>query len=80
MVIDNIKKGISILKLTVPLEDNVNRNHEYKCHKYAHLCINLQRLGFNVKYFDIEIGCRAVISDSNNKCLYGFYKSIRSQV
>ncbi len=77
VVIDNIKKSISILELTVPFENNVNRNHAYKCHKYAHLYIDLQRLGFNVKYFAIEIGCRAVISDSNSKCLYAFYKSIR---
>ncbi len=61
VVIDNIKKCISILEHTVPFENNVNRNHKYKCHKYAHLCIDLQRLGFNVKYFAIEIGCRAVI-------------------
>ncbi len=56
VVIDNIKKCISILQLTVPFENDVNRNHEYKCHKYAHLYIDLQRLGFNVKYFAIEIG------------------------
>ncbi len=53
VVIDNIKKCISILELTVPFEINVNHNHEYKCHKYAHICIDLQRLGFNVKYFAI---------------------------
>ncbi len=77
VVIDNIKRCISILELTVPFENNVNRNHEYKCHKYEHLCIDLERLSLYVKYFAIEIGCRAVISDSNGKCLYVFYKSIR---
>ncbi len=64
VVIDNIKKCISILELTVLFEHNVNSNHEYKYYKYAHLCIDLQRLGFNVQYFAIEIGCRALISDS----------------
>ncbi len=77
VVIDNIKIWIWILELTVPFENNVNRNHEYKCHKYGRLCIDHQRLCFNVKYFAIEIGCRAVISDNNSKCLYAFYKSIR---
>ncbi len=42
VVIDNIKKCISILELTGPFENNENRNHEYKCHKYALLCIDLQ--------------------------------------
>ncbi len=78
VVIDNIKKCISIFELTVvPFENNVNHNHEYKCHKYANLCIDLQRLGFNVKYFAMEIGRRTLISDSNSKCLYAVYKPIR---
>ncbi len=29
VVIDNIKKCISILELTIPFENNVKRNHEY---------------------------------------------------
>ncbi len=77
VVIDKTKTCISILELTVPFENNVNCNYEYKCHKYTRLCIDLQRLGFKVKYFAIEIGCRAVISDSNSKHLYAFYKSIK---
>ncbi len=80
VVIDNINKCISILELTVPFENNVNHNYDYKCHKYVHLCIDLHRLGFNVKYFAIEIGCKAVISESNSKRLYTFYKSIRGRL
>ncbi len=70
VVIDNTKKCISILELTVLFKNNVNRNHEYKCHKYIHLCIYLQRISFNIKYFAIKIGCRAIILDSNSKCMH----------
>ena len=76
VVIDTEHNNISILELTVPFECNININHEYKCHKYVHLVIDLQKLGFNVKYFAIEIGCRAMISEPNSKCLYAFFKSV----
>ena len=76
VVIDYCKKSISILELTVPFERNISKDHQYKCHKYAHLMIDLQGLGYSVKYFAIEIGCRASISEDNNKRLHAFYKSI----
>ena len=59
VVIDYCKKSISILELTVPFERNISKDHQYKCHKYAHLMIDLQGLGYSVKYFAIEIGCRS---------------------
>lgn len=76
VVLDLTNKCVSILELTVPYESNINSSHQYKCHKYAHLCVDLQNLGFSVKYFAFEIGCRAFISESNSKRLYAFLKSI----
>ena len=76
VVIDYTGKTISILELTVPFERNISTDHQYKCHKYAHLMIDLQRLGYSVKYYAIEIGCRAMISEANNRRLHAFYKSI----
>ena len=76
VVIDYTTKSISILELTVPFERNISKDHQYKCHKYAHLMIDLQRLGYSVKYFAVEIGCRAMVSEANNRRLHAFYKSI----
>ena len=77
VVLDPCEKCISILELTVPYETNIQSRHQYKCHKYAHLCIDLQSLGFSVKYFAIEIGCRAFISQPNSKRLHAFLKSVK---
>ncbi len=70
-------KTVIIFKLTVAYEKNVKNNHQYKCYKYAHLVIDLLNIGFKVKFCDIEIGCRGLISMDNSsrldalcKCYY----------
>ena len=72
VVINRVKKSISIFELTVPYEANIRRNHQYKCHKYIPLILILQKLDFNVKYFSVEIGNRGFISRDNSNRLYAF--------
>ncbi len=68
VVIDYNTKSISILGLSVPFK--------YQCNNYVHLMIDLQNVGYSVKCFAVEICSGAMVSDSNSKCLYAFYKSI----
>ncbi len=53
-------------------KNTVNHSHEFTCHKYTHLCIDLQKLCFNVKCFclsrlDKEQSSKIV---TTNACLY----------
>ncbi len=79
VVLNREKKTISIFELTVPYENNIAKNHQYKCHKYVPLILDLQRIDFNVKYFAVEIGCRGMISKDNTNRLHAFYSSVSNQ-
>ena len=76
VVISKQKKLISILELTVPYENNIQKEHEYKCQKYTHLAIDLTNCGYKVKFFAVEIGSRGLISKANSNRLCAFYHSI----
>jgi hypothetical protein len=58
VTISRSNKRISIFELTVPYERNISKNHNFKCHKCAHLVIDLNNCSFKVKLFAIKIGCR----------------------
>ncbi len=45
----------SILELTLPSEFHINTDHQCKCHKYVHLMIDLQNLGYSVKNVAVEV-------------------------
>ncbi len=64
-----------IFGLTVPYEKNVQKTHQYKCHKYAHLVIDLLNIAFKVKFYAIEIDCRGLISTDNSNRLYAFCRA-----
>ena len=76
VIINKQTHSISILELTVPFETNIQRAHEYKCHKYTHLILDLQSQGFSVKYFAIEVGCRGLLTTNNSKRLQAFFSSV----
>ncbi len=57
-------------------EKNVKKKYQYKCHKYTHLVIDLLHIGFKVKFYASEIGCRGLISMKNTNILYAFCHSI----
>ena len=78
VVISREKKTVSIFELTVPFESNINKDHQFKCHKYTHLVIDLTNCGYRVKFFAVEIGCRGFISENNVNRLNAFYRSVHN--
>ncbi len=75
VVVNRAAKTISIFELTVPYESNINHSHEFKCHKYTPLIIDLQKTDYTIKYFAIEVGSRGFISSNNTNRLFAFIKS-----
>ncbi len=75
VILSRKSKTISIFELTVPFENNIKKDHQYKCHKYAHLAIDLQKCDYSVKFYAVEIGCRGLISCENSNRLYSFLSS-----
>ncbi len=73
-----VRKSISIFELTVPFERNIKKDHQYKCHKYAHLAFDLSKLDFSVKFYAVEIGCRGLVSYENSERLHAFLRSIHT--
>ncbi len=43
----------------------MSENHQYKCHKCAHLMIDLLNIGFKVMFYAIQIVCKGLISMDN---------------
>jgi len=76
VILSRKNKSISIFELTVPFENNIKPDHQYKCHKYAQLVIDLSRkCNYQVRFYAVEIGCRGLISLENSNRLHAFLKS-----
>ena len=58
------------MELTVPYENNIQKEHLYKNEKYQHLILDLTTSGNTVTFFAIEIGCRGIITKDNKNRLY----------
>ncbi len=78
VIISRKNKTISIFELTVPFEINIKKDHQYKCHKYAHLAIDLQKCNYSVRFYAVEIGCRGLVSLENTNRLHAFLTSFSS--
>ena len=76
VILSRKNKSISIFELTVPYETNLSKSHQFKCHKYTHLVIDLMKCGYTCKFFAMELGCRGLVSEDNNNRLHAFYRSI----
>jgi len=76
VIVNKPQKTITIVELTVPYENNIVKEHNYKHEKYQYLIADLEGCGYDVTYFPIEIGCRGVITKDNKNRLYKLSKSL----
>ena len=72
VIIDDARKIAKIYELTVPLEPNIHKSHEYKQDKYAYFQTDCQDHNVDIKAF--EIGSRGYITKENEKRLKELYQ------
>lgn len=72
--------SIQIIELTVPLETNIDKAHDRKDSKYAHLVQDLDAKGYICHLYCIEIGSRGLISPDNEQRLKTTFQASTKQV
>jgi hypothetical protein len=75
---DNNK--LFIIELSVPLEPNITKMHNYKINKYSSLVTDITANGYDVTLLALEVGSRGYISCDNNETLQFIHKSSSVQI
>ena len=57
-------KTFILIELTVPHEDNIQEQHEYKIAKYESLRKLLSEMGFSIRFYAVEMGSRGFLANS----------------
>ena len=78
VIVNDVEKKAFILELTVPFEDNVHKQHEYKTNKYSHYEHDLK--SYDVKLICFEIGARGLITPENKNRLKFIHKFLNKSI
>lgn len=76
VLINNERKELTILELTVPFEPNIPKSHTYKQNKYTPLANDLEKAGFKCQLLCFEVGSRGFISKGNKGRLLEFLRKV----
>ena len=74
-----LDKRIELAELTVPFETNLEKDHEYKCEKYANLINDINQNNYISHLTCIEIGCRGYVSPDNKMRLRSLLRSTNAK-
>ena len=72
MILDNVKKSVHIVELTVPFEGNIKERNTYKHNKYAHFLTDIK--SHTIKLTPVEVGVRGYLTQENTKQLSTLHK------
>ena len=64
-LVNDTKKEIVLIELTIPFDTNITAAHERKSLKYEHLKNDIEDKGYSVDLITLEIGSRGLISKEN---------------
>jgi hypothetical protein len=64
IAVDDLKKKMVIMELTVPMETQIAHWNATKSAKYRKLCDKLTEDGYGVEFFAVEVGCRGLVTKS----------------
>ena len=75
VLIDEAKKHILVMELTVPFEMNIIKAHTRKMERYGSLVTDLKHIaGYNVQLLCVEIGSRGLITQDNKSRIKSMFK------
>lgn len=63
------KRQVVLVELTVPWEMNMSHHHALKTQKYKNLVADIEKRGFSLHFYAVEIGARGLVSKSFYHCL-----------
>ena len=69
---------ITVNELTVPFELSIVHSHQRKCDKYVGLIWDIKSSGYEVYFYQNEIGCQGYIGKENEGRIKTIFRSISS--
>ena len=75
VLVNKVKKQISILELTIPFESGIEKAHERKTEKYSQLISDIKDSGYDISFHALEIGSRGMISKENSERIFNLLSS-----
>ena len=72
VLVDEERKSIAIIELTVPFDSNIDSASDRKQTKYQQLVNDIRNEGFSVNFYAFEISSRGLITPENSKRLKNF--------
>ncbi|XP_072047239.1 uncharacterized protein [Amphiura filiformis] len=76
IIINNTKKSVHVIELTVPFETNIQKAHDTKMSRYENLHSDIKQEGFKCHLNCIEIGSRGLVTADNTERLSEVFRFI----